>query len=368
MKILTNPKIYIIGLCALVCIYLLCNHSADVDIDININTNDAGASFMQALANGGESAFKAIEQTAQNSDSMIPPNINNITKPFRVWIDFLSGCIINPNKLSPDEQFPYNNVQAFRDDNNTNLESYHNYIQAIFPNYAISKAANATLYLKNTDLTTDGSTPDDVLKYLLNKSKLLRHKIRLNMMLNASRMFRFWGLEYTTDYNGNPILRTGRWSRAGTKLSANDHNNLRVTRVLYSLEIFGLWKMKKVLFNALKNNYGRLDGSKSMPFWGKVANINQYANSKRNQINSFQNTQSSTADSSVKNKKKTSKAKSKGNKNSNRKNKKKTKKQESSRAGGSHKNAKKNKKNLKKRQNKKNKPKAKKYDLKNGIL
>jgi hypothetical protein len=262
MPNLKKSKIYIMGFGIFLYMYLLINPSASGDTQ----TDDGGAAFMKALAKGGENAIKQIEQEAVCNPINIKQMDSSLNEKFETWIMFLYGCVIDTNKLSSN--FPYNSAKAFRSDSDDNLETIHNYIQVTFPNYKQSDSANFDLYLKNTKLTTNKSVPGNVLKHLLSKFISLEHKIRLNMMLNASRMFRFWGLEYAIDASGNAIIRTGHWTGASIKLPNDNHNNKRVTRVLHALGIFGLGEMKKAFIVALANCFGRLNSdNKTFNIW-----------------------------------------------------------------------------------------------------
>jgi hypothetical protein len=274
---LIKPRI---GAIILLGAYLMCGSNVNGDTPVNnfevIPTNDGGVSFMEAMT-GGKGKVKETEEAANTEGSIISSIdqddiVKNMTPLFKCWIDFLCGCTIDLNNLAPKgkELPPHKSAQVFRDNTNDNLESCHNYVQVIFPNQLIG-VANRSLFLDSNELMTDKSIALDALLALLKKHPTIASKIKLNLMVNSSRMFQFWGLEYAIDENDKVILKTGNWPDAKKKLSPNDHNNLRVTRVLLALGIFGLNSIRDVFLKALKTNQGKLDGSLSSSYWDKAA-------------------------------------------------------------------------------------------------
>jgi hypothetical protein len=88
------------------------------------------------------------------------------------------------------------------------------------------------------------------------KASTIASKIKLNLMVNSSYMFQFWGLEYASNANGEIILRTGSWNEAKKKLFQDDYNDRLVTRVFLTRKIFGLNNIKNVFLKVLKDNQG----------------------------------------------------------------------------------------------------------------
>lgn len=271
MEFLIKSKIGVMGL---LCVCLMCVPNAS---SVVMPINDDEVEFMRAMVAG---KVNELEQKANTQESIISyiaqdDIVKNMTPLFKCWVDFLCGCTIDTNNLKSEKEGPppYRSTQLFRNDTDQNLESNHNYVQVVFPNQKVG-VANKNLFLDSNNLMINKLAAMDVWYTLIGKYPLIAYKIRLNTMLNASRMFRFWGLEYATNANGEIILRTGNWPDAKKKLSPDDHNNLRVTRILLTLKMLSLNNIKNVFLKALKDNQGRLDGTKSIRYWLNVAEDN----------------------------------------------------------------------------------------------
>lgn len=176
---------------------------------------------------------------------------------FDQWINILSGK--NAGKSSHNgEKWCYTSADQFRKDSDENLENYHNYIQVIFPNCDPGMA--------NHDLIVN-----DEFRKLWNekvaKDPSLPTKVQQQMRLNFIRMLKFWGYKVDGDKNG---IRSITFDSAPEKAVAykkkvdeTDHNNLRITRVLIALRLFGLNHEAQLFWNVLQQSSNKYSKS----FW-----------------------------------------------------------------------------------------------------
>lgn len=174
-------------------------------------------------------------------------------------------------KILPGEEVPhgcfiYTSGREFRQDTDENLENHHDFIQIFFPTYDESNYANQ-------DLNIDSCR--ELWKKVANEESQSTLKlIRREMQLNFIRMLLFWGFKVTIvvknadndntatrfNYsssdsknlfsNGDPDWAKDRitaikienddTAKNNWKTDTNDHNRLRITRVLNSLQILEL--------------------------------------------------------------------------------------------------------------------------------
>jgi hypothetical protein len=137
------------------------------------------------------------------------------------------------------------------------LENSHNYIQVLFPNREQSRfAANAPLL--------DQATIDEFLR---------DERLRKNLATSFDVMLRFYGLEY--DPASGVVRRRDNFAdRARNWISLNDHNYLRITRILKCLIALGLPDHARAFFACLKQiDSERHDqiGRETFDFWKRAA-------------------------------------------------------------------------------------------------
>lgn len=156
------------------------------------------------------------------------------------WIDILIGLEVK----SPG--WRYKSGKEMRSDNYDNLESHHNYIQVFFPKKDNSSFANGDLYLGNEDFKK-------VWEIRKKYDPQIIKKIQDEMKLNFKKILDFWG--FLTDDNIT-FIRINNEAKATQrrkeKICSDNHNNLRVTRVLLALGSFGLKNEAKMFYESLK--------------------------------------------------------------------------------------------------------------------
>jgi hypothetical protein len=164
------------------------------------------------------------------------------------WIKFLIGANA--------EGFPYRNCMEFLLDSDSNLESKHNYVQIILPSLRPSAHANIGLHILHK-INTWGD--------LLTQCLTARELIRLNMILNAIRMLRFWGFRFVFIRNNGRILIVLNDNPNSPLHRVGNHNRLRATRLMEALRMFGCFELADILRSLLSNDNYR--GDPSIPFW-----------------------------------------------------------------------------------------------------
>lgn len=181
----------------------------------------------------------------------------NQTERRENWIKILSGETIE------NGVFRYKSGAEFRRDNDENLEKYHDFIQVFFPNYVMSRYANPDLNINACRELWE--------KVATEESQATIKRIQREMRLNFIRMLLFWGFSVELNiktgnesqkcvyqpsdskelFENNSLhyLKNRDFTLEKIYFIANDkewvngtdnHNRLRITRVLMALRIFGL--------------------------------------------------------------------------------------------------------------------------------
>ena len=201
------------------------------------------------------------------------------------WIRFLAG-----EKVS-DTDFPFKSCEAFRKTANDELkkfkagkinyyvlklESLHNYVQLLFPNLPPG-VANKDFYL-NRNLNG--------WKSLLQNYLSIRLKIQNQMKLNLMTMLEFWDFNFDLDEHSE-ITNISANKESIIFKRGGDHNNLRFTRVLNCLRLFGLHKEHELLLSSIENNDEIMsiinsddNLSESKKFWLETKNVESLFNYK----------------------------------------------------------------------------------------
>ena len=162
--------------------------------------------------------------------------IKAFDKKEQTWIKFLMGEQID------DKSFRFNSCNEFRTASNNDLEKYHDFIQAVFPNLEKSSCENPDLYLnKNLKKWQD-----------LMQDLEIRLKIQENLRLNLIRILTFFGFEVTLGDSSKIIKLKAKTD--GVAFKSGNHNGLRLTRVLICLKIFGLNREHQLIINSIKSN------------------------------------------------------------------------------------------------------------------
>ena len=171
--------------------------------------------FKKIFSNKGIKAFDKKEQT---------------------WIKFLMGEQID------DKSFRFNSCNEFRTASNNDLEKYHDFIQAVFPNLEKSEYDNKDLYLnKNLKKWQDLMQDLDI-----------RLKIQKNLKLNLIRILTFFG--FKVSLKGSFEIDELEADAGGVAFRPGNHNGLRLTRVLICLKIFGLDRAHQLIIDSINSN------------------------------------------------------------------------------------------------------------------
>lgn len=127
------------------------------------------------------------------------------------------------------------------------LERSHDYIQRLFPTTEESIFEKAPVI----DLKKD-------------KRKIENEIIKENMKKSFEVMLNFYGFEYKDTIQPKSDAKF-KW------ITKNNHNYLRITRILTSLRIFGLEKEAKDFYDALLNlSKEKNIDKKSLEYWKKT--------------------------------------------------------------------------------------------------
>lgn len=142
------------------------------------------------------------------------------------------------------------------------LEYRHNYIQFMFPLMEISNFNKKAIIL----------TEDDLLNIYNDKSSL--YIIQNNMLKSFEVMLNFYGL--MMGKSGQIVKASNFDARRKKWIKINNHNYLRITRILKSLMLFGLNDEANNFFNILiqlKDEYPNLINDISIVYWKEAVNI-----------------------------------------------------------------------------------------------
>ena len=131
-----------------------------------------------------------------------------------------------------DRERSLENVLAFDDEQ---IEHVHNFIQWLFPLQERSGANPAAPILDDATIDAFRTRPE----------------LRANLRRSLDRMLRFYGFTW----DGERIVEGPSFSGRSFWLRAGDHNHLRLTRMLRSLQVLGEPHAARALFAALAALY-----------------------------------------------------------------------------------------------------------------
>lgn len=143
-------------------------------------------------------------------------------------------------------------IMAFGD---RELEAIHNYIQWLFPLAEESGANSRAPLLTATDMAAFREDP----------------ALRERMIRSLVMMLEFYGLALS-GHDGVPAVRVSSLfvQRKTAWLRVDNHNLLRITRILRSLTLLGLPEYAGALFACLErlySVYGDTIGQRTLNFW-----------------------------------------------------------------------------------------------------
>ena len=162
--------------------------------------------------------------------------------------DFYLGKLKHPRNENIDQIWLYTDSQ---------LEYIHDYIQWLFPLTERSNAVPDSPTLSNEDIER------------FDESDELKHRLRKSFLL----LLKFYG--FSMRYDPEPVIETTDLfeTRARNWLTSNNHNHLRITRILRSLTLLGLSKEATEFFAALQRVYLRNPdkiGSYTYEYWSRA--------------------------------------------------------------------------------------------------
>ena len=167
------------------------------------------------------------------------------------FLAFYRGTATNPQERT------LNDILTFND---TQLEETHDYIQWLFINKAPSNF-NGTAPILNTEIIQ-----------AFKEDKTLQ----TNLIRSFERMLTFYGL--TWQENSKTIVRAKNFEdRAKVWLNQNDHNFLRITRILLCLNTLGESERATAFYTILRNvadtNGLSIINEKSLKYWQTAAGV-----------------------------------------------------------------------------------------------
>ena len=139
------------------------------------------------------------------------------------------------------------------------LESTHDYIQWLFPLPEPSGANPRAPVLDASDIAAFRAEP----------------ALRARLLASFRAMLAFYGFSLE-ERDGKPVLaRAGDFeARAANWLTPHNHNFLRLTRILRSLDVLGLPQYARALFVALERTHRKnpaIVGSITFGYWMRAA-------------------------------------------------------------------------------------------------
>lgn len=154
----------------------------------------------------------------------------------------LSGKGVNydfyTNRLEVNIDGKYRNFEEllkYLDGNYEKLEVLHNYVQWLFP--LMTHGMNVHSEPLNREELNLLKQSDNAKKQFLEAFKIILD---------------FWGMKLSFDSDGGIIvIKTDKWKERVINLVNNKHNFLRITRIIKSLENFGLSEYQKPLITFL---------------------------------------------------------------------------------------------------------------------
>jgi hypothetical protein len=140
------------------------------------------------------------------------------------------------------------------------LEYTHDYIQWLFPTRQMSA------------FNPDAPVVDDATVSTFHADE----KLRDSLAAAFQRMAVFYGFDVIADEGAVRVIPASNWmARSKNWLTPNNHNMLRITRILTSLRLLGLHQLSKAFFEALDKVYSSPQGAGIGPvtyqFWKSAA-------------------------------------------------------------------------------------------------
>ena len=140
------------------------------------------------------------------------------------------------------------------------LEYQHDYIQWLFPLSTRSRFNPTAPLLNEAQIS------------IFQADKGLQARVEMAFR----RMLTFYGFDYTMSDDGEPkIGPTHNWAQQSVNwLEEDNHNFLRITRILISLQLLGLPSQARAFYDALDRLYhspdGQPIGEETFGFWTRA--------------------------------------------------------------------------------------------------
>jgi hypothetical protein len=175
----------------------------------------------------------AIQRNIQPtlSTAPLPASFSAVKTDDELIADFYSGSPIPTGRGMGDGTTTLRNILSFSD---TQLEHEHRYIQWLFPTPYPSEAQRGSPHY---------NTPNEsILKNAQNT------QFRGNMQAALQRMIQFYGGIPSRDSSGHLLIAPST-SRFTDHIVNGDHNLLRITRIIQSLRLHGLYNDAQAFYN-----------------------------------------------------------------------------------------------------------------------
>lgn len=195
----------------------------------------------QLAGDGARASHTAKESLDVAVKALLQLKAAPLTAQDLTLIDFYRGIGKDSSKRSLQDIWNFTLSQK---------ESAHDYIQWLFPLKTASKFNSKAPVLTPAVIAAMQADP------------LILDNVRVSL----KKMLEFYGLEW--DANGRAIIESSTFSsRAKVWLNKNNHNHLRITRILTSLNLLGLDKESRLFYDQLGKIYTQYPGKIDPQTW-----------------------------------------------------------------------------------------------------
>ena len=161
--------------------------------------------------------------------------------------------------------------------NHSELEDIHDYVQLLFPDINLGMFFPLFAMGSKREIVVPQIVKGDTT--LLHESSEISRRFKANMLKSLDLILDFYGFQYSLKDDRIIIEPSPAFKeRAANWLTVENHNFLRITRILGSLRWCGLEKYSLALFNALGGVYkikeykSIIDQSDSFKYWKSAVN------------------------------------------------------------------------------------------------
>lgn len=153
-------------------------------------------------------------------------------------------------------------ILAWKDEQ---IENVHDYIQWLFPLKETSAFNSSAPVLSEADIATFRNNT----------------KVNQKLLLSLAKLIDFYGFMATWESGTYQIVKSKDFQQKSRNwLTRNNHNFLRITRILKSLVLLGSEKHSRILLVALEEVYkdnSKIIGQETLNYWKDALNVNTSA-------------------------------------------------------------------------------------------